>query len=303
MQNGKISNFKQIATLRRYAISDGREKGLDVIDCDNGKIRFLLNVTKALDIMQLYHEGQNMSYLSKNAFLPTENGFLKRFEGGMLYTCGLDAVGGREGHTEHGAHHNEPAEVIVARCDDDGIEVVARIYDTEVFGENFVMTRRVYTAIGSTSLTVEDTLENKAFTPKEYALLYHINVGYPMLDEGAKILADTDSVTPRTPYSALFTDDAFSMEKDTAGREEMCYYLGLPKGEIVLENEKIKKTFKVIYSKETLSEFLEWKSMTSGDYALGLEPATTKLDDGLTFKTLDAGEKVNFKIEMRIENI
>ena len=53
----KISNFQQIASIRKYTLTEGREKGLDVLDCDNGKIRFLLNVSKACDIMQLYHEG------------------------------------------------------------------------------------------------------------------------------------------------------------------------------------------------------------------------------------------------------
>ena len=99
---GQVSNFDQIASLRRYTLSDGAGKGLDVIDCDNGKMRFLLNVSKALDVMQLYHEGQNMSFVSKNGFTAREIDFLRRFEGGMLYTCGLDSVGGREGYELHG---------------------------------------------------------------------------------------------------------------------------------------------------------------------------------------------------------
>ena len=41
--NGKISNYQQIASLRRYTLEGGKEKGIDVIDCDNGKLRFLLN--------------------------------------------------------------------------------------------------------------------------------------------------------------------------------------------------------------------------------------------------------------------
>ena len=73
--NKKINNFAQIASVRRYTITDGRAKGLEVIDCDNGKIRFLLNVTKALDVMQLYHEGTNISFLSKNAYTARESNF------------------------------------------------------------------------------------------------------------------------------------------------------------------------------------------------------------------------------------
>ena len=106
--DGRISNFQQVASIRRYTLTEGRGKGLDVLDCDNGKIRFLLNVSKACDIMQLYHEGQNMSFVSKNGFTKREIPFLRRFEGGMLYTCGLDSVGGREGYELHGTLHNIP---------------------------------------------------------------------------------------------------------------------------------------------------------------------------------------------------
>ena len=77
--DGRVSNFQQIASIRRYTLTEGREKGLDVLDCDNGKIRFLLNVSKACDIMQLYHEGQNMSFVSKNGFTKREISFLNRF--------------------------------------------------------------------------------------------------------------------------------------------------------------------------------------------------------------------------------
>ena len=58
--NEKISNFGQIAGVRRYTVTEGREKGLDIIDCCNGKLRFLLNVNKACDIMQLFCDGQNI---------------------------------------------------------------------------------------------------------------------------------------------------------------------------------------------------------------------------------------------------
>ena len=44
--DGKISNLMQAASIRRYAFTEGVEKGLDVLDCDNGNLRFLLNVSK-----------------------------------------------------------------------------------------------------------------------------------------------------------------------------------------------------------------------------------------------------------------
>lgn len=299
--NGKISNFKQIATIQRYTITEGREKGLDVIDCNNGKIRFLLNVTKALDVMQLWHEGQNMSFVSKNAFTARENDFLNRFEGGMIYTCGLDNMGRRDGFILHGSHHNQNAEIIHAECNEDGITVEAVVRETALFGQNLVFRRKVYTAIDSGSVAIEDSIENAGFTDANYGILYHINLGYPMLDEGTRIVCDAKEISARTEFATENIKNVFDMTDSVAGQDEMCYYLTLDKPEISLVNDKIGKTFTISYSKETLPYFLEWKSMASGDYALGLEPTTTILDDDFTYKTLKPEEKVTFNIELSIK--
>ena len=301
--DGRISNFQQVASIRRYTLTEGREKGLDVVDCDNGKIRFLLNISKACDIMQFYHEGQNMSFISKNGFTKRETPFLNRFEGGMLYTCGLDSVGGREGYELHGTFHNIPAEIVRAECNESGIIVEAIIRNTALFGHNIVMKRKIFTEIGSDAVTLEDTLVNEGYKEEEYCLLYHINLGYPMVDEGAKIIAEVEGVTPRTAWAEQNINDAFAIEDCAVGQEETCYFLKLKKPEISLVNEKKRKKFTVSYSGDTLPRFVEWKSMASGDYALGLEPCTTELDKGFVYSSLDSGEKISFTVMLRVENL
>ena len=298
--DGRISNFQQVASIRRYTLTEGRGKGLDVLDCDNGKIRFLLNVSKACDIMQLYHEGQNMSFVSKNGFTKREIPFLRRFEGGMLYTCGLDSVGGRDGFELHGTLHNIPAEIIRAECNENGITVEAIIRDTALFGKNLVLKRKIFTAIGGDSVTLEDTLVNEGYKTEEYCLLYHINVGYPMLDDGAKVIADVESYTPRTAWAKQNEDTMYAMNDAVPNQEEACYFLKLSKPEIALVNEKIGKKFTVSYSGDTLTHFVEWKSMASGDYALGLEPCTTELDDRFAYKTIEVGEEIKFFVKILI---
>ena len=298
--DGRISNFQQVASIRRYTLSEGREKGLDVLDCDNGKIRFLLNVSKACDIMQLYHEGQNISFISKNGFTKRETPFLRRFEGGMLYTCGLDSVGGRDGFELHGTLHNIPAEIIRAECNENGITVEAIIRDTALFGKNLVLKRKIFTAIGGDSVTLEDTLVNEGYKTEEYCLLYHINVGYPMLDDGVKVIADVESYTPRTAWAKQNEATMYAMNDAVPNQEEACYFLKLSKPEIALVNEKIGKKFTVSYSGDTLTHFVEWKSMASGDYALGLEPCTTELDDRFAYKTIEVGEKIKFFVKILI---
>ena len=298
--DGRISNFAQVASVRRYTLSEGRACGLDVVDCDNGKIRFLLNAGKALDMMQLYHEGQNVSFLSKNAFTAAEIPFIRRFEGGMIYTCGLDNAGRREGYELHGNLHNTPAEILRAECDEKGIVVEAMIRDTALFGRNLALRRRVTSAIGSDHVEIEDTLVNEGYTATEYCLLYHINVGYPMLDEGARIVADVEEAYPCGEWSESKKDEMLSVTAPVAGEEETCYYLKLRSPKISLTNENAGKRITVRYSEETLPCFLMWKSMASGDYAVGLEPCTSRIGSELEPKIIGAGERVCFRVSLNV---
>lgn len=298
----RISNFEQIASLRRYVMTNGRGKDLEVIDCDNGRVRFLLNVSKACDIMQLYDRGQNLSFISKNGFMKRELPFAKRFEGGMLYTCGLDSVGDREGYDEHGSVHNIPAEILRAECDEEGIVVEAVIRDTEVCGKNLVLRRRISAKIGDGCVRVEDRLTNEGYRSEDYCLLYHINLGYPLIDDGARIVADADMCLPRTDWAEKNMDTVYAVCAPVPDMEETCYYFSLPNPEVSLVNEKIGKKFTVSYSGDTLPHFLAWKNMTSGDYAVGLEPCTTKLDHLFSYSRIRAGETVEFRLDLKISD-
>lgn len=301
--DGRISNFMQAASLRRYHLMGGAQDGLEVIDCDNGKLRFLVNVTKACDIMQVYHEGQNISFISKNGFTKREISFLNRFEGGMLYTCGLDNAGRREGYEMHGTFHNTPAEILRAECTEEGIVIEAVIRNSALFGQNLVMRRRITCAIESEHLVLEDTLTNEGYADAEYCLLYHVNVGYPLLGEGAKILTDATEYYARAPFAIENAETRFEISDAIPNRPECCYYLMMNEPKATLRNERVGKAFTLTYSKDTLPCFLEWKSMASGDYALGLEPCTTMLDKHFTYKTLAPGASAIFRLDLAVERI
>ncbi len=298
---GKLSHLSQICSARRYVLTEGAERGLEIIDCDNGKLRFLLNVSKALDMPQLWHESTNLSFVSKNGLVAKDRSFLDRFEGGMLYTCGMDSVGGRDGYELHGSLHNTPARVTFLQSDKDGICVEAEIRSTALFGKHLLLKRRIHTAQGSSKVTVTDTLINEGYAPEDYCLLYHVNLGYPMLDEGTRIEAEPLSVIPRTPWAKAGQDEIFSMSGAIPGREEQCWFLTMKEPRVSLVNEGLGKHFVLSWSGDTLPHFVEWKSMASGDYALGLEPSTTELDGGFAYRTIAPGERIRFSVTMEVK--
>ena len=298
--NGKISNLSQIAYVRRYTIDGGVEDGLKVVEVNNGILRFILNESKALDVMQLWHKGTNVSFVSKNGFTKRETPFLNRFEGGMLYTCGLDSVGGREGFELHGTFHNQPARLIECRCDEDGIKIVAEIQDTSLFGKNLLMRRTVTTNIMGNNLSICDQLFNRGTKDEDYALLYHVNLGYPMLDEGTEIISDPTFIQPRNEWSAKNIDSRTLRTTCIDNHEETCYFIKNKTPEISVVNKALQKTFKLSYSDDTLPYFVQWNSSASQDYALGTEVSTTLLDDGFKYCKLKVGEKVDFKLNIKI---
>ncbi len=298
--NGKISNPAQIAYVRRYTLSAGKENGLKVIEVNNGKLRFLLNESKALDIMQLWHEGVNISFLSKNGFTAQNLPFLQRFEGGMLYTCGLDSIGSREGFELHGTLHNTPARVTTCTEDGNTLIVKANIATTSLFGKNLLLCRTIKTDILSDTLTLEDELINCSAKETEYCLLYHVNLGYPFLDKGVTIASDAENVIPRNAWAQKKLANRTVFSDCIEDEEECCYFLQHKTPEIQVKNEKLKKTFTLRYSNDTLPCFVQWNSATSGDYALGIEPCTSYLDDQFVYRTIGAQEKIKFTLQMRI---
>lgn len=301
--DGRVSNLMQIASVRRYEMTEGRERGLRVLDCDNGRLRFLLNESKALDMMQLYDRGMNVSFLSKNGFTAREIPFSRRFEGGMLYTVGLDSAGAREGHELHGTFHSLPARVTRAECGEEGIRITAEIEDGELFGKHLILRRTVTSAVESDSVTVHDELINSGTRTENFCLLYHVNLGYPMLDEGVRILSDAEEVIPRTPLAKidLSRRTVFRANEDNA--EERCFFLKNKTPCVQAINERIRRRFVLSYSGDTLPCMIQWNSHASGDYALGLEPSTTFLDERFSYSTIRPSESVRFFVNFAVKDL
>jgi hypothetical protein len=302
--NGKINNLCQIAYLKRYTLNDGTENGLKVLEVFNGKLRFCLNESKALDIMQLWYGNDNISFISKNGFTAREITFLKRFEGGLLYTCGLDNIGAQvDGVEQHGTFHNTPAKIIKAVCTEKEIEVVGEIHISSLFGWNLTITRTIKTEVGSETFTLVDEMVNNAYAPANYSVLYHVNLGYPMLDEGAKIEMDGEGIGIGE-YAKKRADDRFIFTGNVDNEDERCYSIRNNTPIVKVTNDKIGKKFTLEYSKDTLPCLTQWSSAASGDYALGIEPCSAELSkETFTQRVINAGETKKFSLKISVNQI
>ena len=298
--NPRIGNTEQICSARRVQALDGRGAGARLISVANGRLNFVLSESNALDILRLWHRGTNVGFVSKNGLRTGEPDFLRSFPAGMLYTCGLDAIGGVEGHPLHGRIHSIPAEIRELHADEDGVRIVAEIRDTALFGQNLVVTRTVETSANSDEVRITDRIANLAFRDEKYCLLYHVNVGWPIVDAGARIAGDFAESRPRTPWAAHEMAKMLEVEPPLDNAEETCYFHLTRDGRMSVENRALGKRVSV---ESSLRKFVQWKSRASGDYVIGLEPCTSHLDGELQYATLAPGESATHTVTLRTEDI
>ncbi len=299
----RISDFSQAASVREVALRGGKADGVRLLEIDNGVLRFQLNLEKGLDIYQLWHRGMNVPFLCKNGLGHANAPFAACFEGGMLYTCGMDSLGVREGFPVHGSLHSIAPAVSLCRCDEGGVTVEADLTDSALDGKHLVLHRRVHTDVGSDALEVCDVLENKGYSDADYCLLYHVNLGYPFLDEGVTITSDCNRVQPRNEGYSYPISERSRFPAPVDNEAERCYFIDHKTPEVTVRNEKLKKQFLLSYSGETLPAFVQWNNNASGDYVLGLEPATTYLDDLFRYSVIRPAEKIGFSVRLRISDL
>lgn len=296
----KIGNVKQICAVYRLASLDAKGKGQELMLLANGTLTLLVNLSHCGDVHQLWHKGENVSFLTRNGLVAEHHDFLKSFPAGMVYTCGLDAIGGVEGHYLHGNIHNTPAEVLEVKESAEGILLRLRIEDSALFGNKLALYRTLSLKAGDPAFRIEDRLVNEGFKDAEYCLLYHCNFGYPFLDERSTMEGDILQSLPRTPFAKEEETKSLHMEPPVHDIEETCYFVKTRDGKMSLTSPNLKLRATVASS---LHDFVEWKSRASGDYVIGLEPCTSHLDDSLKYRTIEPGKEETHTLEIRFEEM
>lgn len=292
--NPKIGNVAQLCAAYRFVVSSGRGKGEEMLFLANGALTVLLNLSRAGDVHQAWVYGKNVSFVSKNGLAPHEPSFLKRFPGGLLYTCGFDALGEQEAHELHGSFHLQPAEVVRLECNEEGILVELRVEDASLFGTRLTMLRRYEMKVDEPRLVLRDELKNDGFERAPYALLYHCNFGYPFLDEGSEIELNAKESLPRTVWAAKQFEKRLEIEGPEPEAEETCYFHSFESHAVALNSKRL--ALRLVLS-SSLPFLVEWKCRRSGDYVLGLEPSTSYLDDRFAPLELGPGESQCFTLE------
>ena len=290
--NPYIGHESQLYGVEEVRLVGGRGDGMRLLNIKNGKgLELTLSADRCADISRLSLCGVNFGYFAPCGYVaPTYYdhvgaGFLKSFTAGFLTTCGLSAVGSPcvddgEETPLHGTISNTPAEIVNYWTDDKYIHVMARIRDAQIFGRQLLLDREYLVSLDSNEMTMTDTVTNIGAREVPLQMLYHCNIGYPLLDEDTELSIPSVEVTPRNAHAAEDIQNCLKMEKPQPGYEERCYFHKMQgEAKVAVYNKKLSKGLIMSYDSNVLKYFTEWKMMGVHDYVLGIEPGNT-LPDG-----------------------
>lgn len=319
MVNPYIGHSSQLCGVEEVRLVGGKGDGMRLLQLRNGAgLEMTVCADRCADIYRLIFKGDNMGYFSANGYVAPSyyddqgNGWLKSFTAGFLTTCGLTAVGSPctdegEDLPLHGSIGNTPCERISWSEDEENLYISADINDSGIFSAKLYLKRKITVSKAESKFTITDTIENQGDAESPVMILYHMNMGYPLLSENAIIDVPSVEVKPRNVHAAEDLATWNKMLPPTPGFEEQCYFHSFEDaGSASIYNPDIRKGLKISFDANSLDYFTEWKMMGYRDYVLGLEPGNCHPDGRDVMrkqgklKFLQPGEAVTYEVTVTL---
>lgn len=322
-----VGNISQLIHVQESRLTGGKADGVRMLNVRNGSgISFEVAADRGMDIPYLNYKGINTGFLAfpgvtaPTYFREEGNGFLHSFTAGFLTTCGLWNIGnpgeyqGRE-YGLHGQISHTPAEAFGYWLEEEGekpvVHIRGRMKEGEIFKEKLSMERTIRCEYRERKISLQDVVTNHGFTPEQHMLLYHFNLGYPLLDEEALLYIPSEEICPRTQNAKADAENWRQICVPEEGYEEKCYYHRLYRDEdgmcrVGLFQPKLGFGVGIRFDGKVLDRFVQWKMMGKGDYVMGLEPCNCTIDgvkdacEKGAVRFLKPGEKVIYRTEIII---
>jgi Domain of unknown function (DUF4432) len=328
----RVGRLGQVGGVRLVELADGNERGTRVLEFRTGTgFAFDVHVDRAFDIGRCELRGVPLAWASPVGFAGPwfyeweELGFFRNWGGGLLTTCGIDhtlfmATDTAEQYhyppkqTErfplHGRVSNEPARLAGYGERWDGDECVlwaeGETLQASVFGEQLLLRRRIESRLGESRLTVADSVENVGWSRTPHMLLYHVNVGFPVVDEGSELLVPATAVEARGDHpvegyrtleapQAAFVEQVF--EHELAGEEDG----SVP---VAVVNRRLGVGVYEVFDRGQLPHHFVWRMLGEGTYVVGIEPCTNRTAGRLDARArgelieLEPGEARSYRLEL-----
>ena len=263
-------------------------------------LRYKVVLDRAMDIADAFYNQHSLAWLSHSGITPpefTDRGldWLRTFNGGLLTTCGLTHVGGPEqdAYGERGLHgqiSNISAEIesIVQPDPQLGkldMSLTGRMRETKVFGPSLDVKRTISGTLGQPTIRIHDEVTNRANTPAPHMLLYHFNFGWPLVDEGTKLIWQGSwHAREGGINNQIFREDndfracPAPLDEHSGTGEAVAFIDATPDshGQCVagLYNPTLGLAVRMRFQKAQLPWLTNWQHWGKGEYVTGIEPGT-----------------------------
>ena len=324
--NSYIGHDSQLYGVEELRLIGGKGDGMRLYQIHNGKgLDLTVSPDRNGDITRLRYKGMNMSYLSPSGYVAPAyydsvgTNWLSSFTAGFLTTCGLNNVG--TPNTDrgevlplHGSIANLPADYSYWAIEESEngtcLVVHSETKDETLFGRKLRLTREIKVSTDQNEFCIRDTIVNTGDKIEPYEILYHMNMGYPLLDEDSVIEILSAEVLPRNEHAASELAKWMHMQRPTAGYEECCYYhkFADKEGRAKIYQPKLGISLEICFDAEKLDGFVEWKMMGIRDYVLGLECGNCYPDGRdvmrkeRMLKFLGPGESQEYEVRIRLKD-
>jgi len=257
-------------------------------------------------------------------FEPAGLGWLRTFFGGLMITCGLTAAGAPSEdaagvHGLHGRATSLPAEDVSLWNtwigDELEMGVQGTMREAMVFGDYLELRRRITARLGVNSILINDTVTNQGYRASPFMIIYHINIGFPVLSEGSELLTASGRVIPRDKEAEKGIEQFNTFASPQPGYKEQVFLHELIEDkEGFCESALVNPGFNngeglgvhLIWKKEQLPYFTEWKQIGEGTYTVGMEPGNcyplgrqTEREEG-RLQTLQPGEEHHIELKISV---
>lgn len=339
VEPAKFDNAQQLGGIRTGTLG---EPAVRVALFDTGAgLRFTVALDRGGDIVDAAFNQYALAYLTPAGLRPPNHAYhagmewLQGWAGGLVTTCGPHSIGGpREEDgvktSLHGHYSSQPATVEVLRNPDPhrgrlDMELGLVVRCARMFGPVFEIRRTIRCTLGVPAITIEDEVTNRGDTRVAHHWLYHCNLGYPLLDRGARFIyrgpAEYWIVPPPPGQDIVQPLSAAAMNRLKQVPDPLPEHAGGGERGLIVEtaadrdgqcrigllNERLNLGLEIAYPRKALPRMANWQHYgPHGCYVAGLEPFAGSLlgkardAHPLAQPTLAPGESRRYRMEIRV---
>jgi len=288
--------------VRLVTLQDGVGRGVRVLEIrTGGGLEAEIVVDRGFDLGRVSLNAKTISWHGTNGYRAPwlldlhgdrGMGFLRGIDGFMT-TCGLDHI--RQPETEKFAHspvhptgeidfplHGDgafqPARIVGYGVNDDAedphIWCEGEIVQSVHFGHSLRLRRRYTFPIGSNQIMIDDQVKNIGAVSATHMLLYHFNIGHPLVGNGSVIRVPHSRQTWQSqehdPFAPISVPS--EMQPNQISVHEFADHTEA--GQCVVENQNSGLRLELNLSRDTLPNLQILRMPSAGIYGVGIEPCT-----------------------------